>query len=366
MGSLKRPRVKIEVEIETVSKYFKQEQKDGLVKRENEHGLGIQDVDIDSIKRMGAQEYFKYINRFTKDDISGEKLKIEDNPNIPANFIPIYSKVRLMRSLIKTPVDSVGCAMLPITINSTFGIEQEKMKPKNYRLQLLISLMLSSQTKDETNAKAMHNLMEYCIEELGDPEGITLDALLKCDEKNLDNEIHSVGFHTRRASYIKKAAVMLRDQFDGDVPTTIEGFISLPGVGPKMGYLALQKSWAKIDGIGVDVHVDRLAKMWGWVDSKLCKTPEHTRKQLETWLPKSLWYEINPVLVGFGQVLCMPRGKKCNLCLVKDICPGVDKKLLKRIKETQLDDDPVKDSIRGDYSELVSFLKEQKKQSKEE
>ncbi|QEU59130.1 Ntg1/Ntg2 [Kluyveromyces lactis] len=359
MTRAKRPRVNVEVELETVSKYFKKEPKDQVVvKVEDNHDIKT-DPKIEAIKTMGADEYFKYVQQFTNDDISlNRKLQIEDNPNMPSNFVSIYSKVRFMRSMIKTPVDNVGCAMLPITINGVFGISKTNMQPKNYRLQLLVSLMLSSQTKDEVNAKAMHNIMEYCIEELGDPEGITLGSLLNIEEKILDKEIYSVGFHTRKAAYIKKAAVMLRDQFDGDVPTTIEGFMSLPGVGPKMGYLALQKSWAKIDGIGVDVHVDRLAKMWKWVDPKVCKTPEHTRKQLESWLPRSLWYEINPVLVGFGQVLCMPRSKRCELCLVNDICPGVDKKLLKLVG-LELED-TVKNSNRGDYTEWINYLRKER------
>lgn len=352
----KRPRIKVEVEVETVSKYFKKEpEPDVSIKTEPSHD--VFDPDIAKIKAMGAEEYFQYVEKSTNDDIlPSTKFQVEDNPDIPSNFVSIYSKVRLMRSMIKTPVDNVGCAMLPITINNVFGISKSDIKPKNYRLQLLMSLMLSSQTKDEINAKAMHNVMEYCIEELGDSEGITLESLLSIEEKALDKEINSVGFHSRKALYIKKSVVLLRDQFDGDVPTTIEGYMSLPGVGPKMGYLALQKSWAKIDGIGVDVHVDRLAKMWKWVDPKKCKTPEHTRKQLESWVPKSLWYEINPVLVGFGQVLCMPRGKRCELCLVNDECPGVEKRLLAR---AELDDgDPVRKGNRGDFTEWVSYLKE--------
>lgn len=265
---LKKPRIKVEIETGTVSKYFVKQERRSV---ENVHvGDENNTAQIERIKAMDSDEYFAFIDKTTNDEISAEsKVAYERYPNVPANFFPIYSKVKLMRSKIKTPVDNVGCAMLPITINDMLGVRISEIKPKNYRLQLLLSLMLSSQTKDETTAKAMHNLMEYCIAELNDPDGITLDSLLSIDEKALDKEIYSVGFHNRKTSYIKKAALLLRDNFEGDVPTTIEGYMSLPGVGPKMGYLALQKSWAKIDGIGVDVHVDRLAKMWKWVDPKL-------------------------------------------------------------------------------------------------
>jgi endonuclease-3 len=90
----------------------------------------------------------------------------------------------------------------------------------------------------------------------------------------LDGHIYAVGFHTKKAGYIKRTAEILRDQFDGDIPDTIEGLVSLPGVGPKMGYLALQNAWDKNLGIGVDVHVHRIANRLGWTESK---TPEETR-----------------------------------------------------------------------------------------
>ncbi|KAF9577145.1 Endonuclease III-like protein 1 [Lunasporangiospora selenospora] len=43
---------------------------------------------------------------------------------------------------------------------------------------------------------------------------------------------------------------------------------------------------------------------------------------LESWLPKEHWREINVILVGFGQVLCLPRGPLCYTCPVQDRCPS--------------------------------------------
>ena len=43
--------------------------------------------------------------------------------------------------------------------------------------------------------------------------------------------------------YIKQAAVRLRDDFDSDVPKTVDELCSLPGVGPKMAFLCLQSAW---------------------------------------------------------------------------------------------------------------------------
>lgn len=45
---------------------------------------------------------------------------------------------------------------------------------------------------------------------------------------------------------------------------------------------------------------------------------------LQSWLPSELHKPINPMLVGFGQVICLPIGPRCDLCLLgqKKICPS--------------------------------------------
>ncbi|SCU84854.1 LANO_0C02564g1_1 [Lachancea nothofagi CBS 11611] len=343
--SSKRKRVEVEIEDGEVSKYFKKDE-------EEVRETPLKDViDVEMVKKMGPETYYDWVQARTKYEVTYGPL--EDQPNFPRNFVPIYQKVRLMRSKIATPVDSVGCSMIPLSVGKEFGETKETMLPRTYRFQLLIALMLSSQTKDEVNAKAMFNLMEHCKDVLKNSEGVTLEAMFRIDEETIAQLIYPVSFYTRKALYIKKTIQILKDQFDGDMPPDITGLCSLPGVGPKMGYLALQMAWGKVDGIGVDVHLDRLCKMWRWVDPQKAKSPEHTRKLLEEWLPRNLWYEINPILVGFGQVICLPRGKRCDLCMANDVCNAVDRKVVKSAKNrTELR------KSRGNVTKWVEYMEE--------
>jgi endonuclease-3 len=97
--------------------------------------------------------------------------------------------------------------------------------------------------------------------------------------------------------------------------------MSLPGVGPKMSYLLMSCAWGRHEGIGVDVHVHRITNLWGWHKTK---NPEETRAALQSWLPKDKWHEINWLLVGFGQAICLPVGRKCGSCTVglQGLCPS--------------------------------------------
>ena len=132
-----------------------------------------------------------------------------------------------------------------------------------------------------------------------------------------------------RRRYIKQAAVILRDQHGGDIPDTIEGLTALPGVGPKMAHLCMsaEHGWNRVEGIGVDVHVHRITNLWGW-QAPPSKNPEETRLALQAWLPRDRWKEINWLLVGFGQKVCLPVGRRCGDCEVglKGLCKSAERK----------------------------------------
>jgi endonuclease-3 len=171
-----------------------------------------------------------------------------------------------------------------------------------------------------------------------------------------------VGFHNRKTEYIKKAAVIMRDKHGGDIPDTFAGLTALPGVGPKMAHLCLSAAWDRTEGIGVDVHVhryfktwlcvlfgvrfanyqltiNRITNLWGWVKTT---TPEGTREALESWLPRDKWREINFMLVGFGQTICLPRGRKCGDCTLSNgLCRAafVSPKKVKKKRVVSEDED---------------------------
>ncbi|XP_077380599.1 endonuclease III-like protein 1 [Festucalex cinctus] len=220
----------------------------------------------------------------------------------PPDWKKQLAHIREMRSSRDAPVDSMGA-------EKCYDAEA----PANVRrFQVLVSLMLSSQTKDQVTAAAMQRLREH---------GCTAEKLLSTDEETLGKLIYPVGFWRNKVKFLKMTSAMLVKDYGGDIPDTVEGLVRLPGVGPKMAHLAMDIAWDQVSGIGVDTHVHRISNRLGWL-MKPTKNPEATRKALQEWLPRDLWSEINWLLVGFGQQVCLPTNPLCSLCLNQHSCPS--------------------------------------------
>ncbi|XP_053132091.1 endonuclease III-like protein 1 isoform X2 [Hemicordylus capensis] len=236
---------------------------------------------------------------------SGPTTEAKEERWEPRNWEQQLANIREMRKERDAPVDHMGGA-------KCFDHEAP---PEVIRFQILLSLMLSSQTKDQVTSAAMTRLREH---------GLTVDNVLQTDDATLGRLIYPVGFWKNKVKYIKQTAAILKRDYAGDIPQTVAELLKLPGVGPKMAHLAMDLAWQAVSGIGVDTHVHRISNRLKWV-KKETKFPEATRQALEKWLPRDLWSEINWLLVGFGQQICLPVRPRCGACLNKDICPASGK-----------------------------------------
>lgn len=112
-----------------------------------------------------------------------------------------------------------------------------------------------------------------------------------------------------QVKYIKAATQIIVEQHGGVPPSTMEGLLALPGVGPKMALIQLNVAHGKCVGISVDTHVHRIANQLGWTGAEPTSVPEKTREALESWMPAEVWPEVNVILVGLGQEVQTEKAK---------------------------------------------------------
>ena len=165
--------------------------------------------------------------------------------------------------------------------------------PRQQKWKILISTILSAQTRDETTIA----VSEILYKKYNSPEKLGRGRL-----KEIEKIIRPINYHKTKAKHVKKTAKIIC----GGIPEKIEGLLELPGVGRKVGnvYLAVAH---EADVIGVDTHVGRISRKLGWSKNM---NPHKVEKDLEKLFPKKYWRSINYILVRFGRIFGRSRIKE--------------------------------------------------------
>ena len=173
--------------------------------------------------------------------------------------------------------------------------------------QLLIATILSAQCTDAR----VNMVTEPLFKKYPDAA-----ALAAADLKELEEDIHSVGFYHNKAKNIIACARKIVSEFDGQVPRTLEELTSLPGVGRKTANVIRGNIYNE-PSIVVDTHVKRISYRLGLTKEK---DPEKVEYDLMRVLPRDHWILFNMQIIAFGRSICTARGPKCTDCFIREYC----------------------------------------------
>jgi endonuclease-3 len=177
-------------------------------------------------------------------------------------------------------------------------------------LELLVATILSAQCTDKRVNIVTKNLFKKYR---------TAQDYAKADLKTLEEEIKSTGFYHNKAKNIKKSCQMLVEEFNGQVPKSMEELLQLPGVARKTANIVLANAYGIVEGIAVDTHVRRLAKRLGLTDND---NPDKIEKDLMEIVPKKSWARITDLLIFHGRKICTAKHPNCAGCMLNDFCPS--------------------------------------------
>ena len=179
--------------------------------------------------------------------------------------------------------------------------------------ELLIAVVLSAQTTDVSVNKVTPSLFA----KYPSPEALAL-----ADPSDVAQIIKTIGLYKNKSVNIVKLAAKLLEDFDGEVPSSFDDLISLPGVGRKTANVILAEAFGE-PAIAVDTHVFRVANKIGITDAK---DVEKTEDQLKKRLPKDKWIRAHHLLIFHGRKICHARKPECEACLLNEICLHRDSK----------------------------------------
>lgn len=177
--------------------------------------------------------------------------------------------------------------------------------------RVLIATMLSAQTRDEVTAEASARLFKVAR---------TPRTMATLRTARLERLIYPVSFYRVKARHLKETCRQILERFGGRVPSTMEGLLTLPGVGRKTANLVLLLAHASRDNICVDTHVHRISNRLGWV---VTRTPDQTEQALYRVVPRRWWPSVNLYLVTWGQNVCRPVYPRCRACVLAARCPKI-------------------------------------------
>lgn len=176
---------------------------------------------------------------------------------------------------------------------------------------VLISTMLSAQTRDPVTAAASERLFAVAN---------TPKTMAALSTRQIEKLIYPVSFYRNKAVHVKETCKQLLKRYGGKVPSVMEELLTLPGVGRKTANLVLLLAHDSPDNICVDTHVHRICNILGWVKTN---TPDKTELALYEVAKKKWWPKINLYLVTWGQNICRPVYPRCPKCVISPYCPRI-------------------------------------------
>ncbi|MBI5401026.1 MAG: endonuclease III [Candidatus Yonathbacteria bacterium] len=168
--------------------------------------------------------------------------------------------------------------------------------------QLLVAVILSAQCTDKKVNEVTKELFKKYR---------TLDDYVTAKPAEFERDIYSTGFYKNKAKNILAAAHAIKNDSNGKIPKTIGEMVTIPGVGRKTANVVLGELYGIADGIAVDTHIIRIARLLGFTKHA---TAIKIERDLIKIVPKRDWVKFSHLLILYGREYCPARCKHGNNC----------------------------------------------------
>lgn len=174
--------------------------------------------------------------------------------------------------------------------------------------QLLIAVILSAQCTD----KRVNMITPKLFQDFPTPE-----VMAATTPEVVFEYIRSVSYPNSKSKYLVGMAQSLVEKHNGEVPSSPDELVKLPGVGRKTANV-MQVVAFDTPAMPVDTHVFRVSNRIGL--TKDSKTPLETEKILVKHIPAKLLPIAHHWLILHGRYVCLARKPKCEVCGLTDVC----------------------------------------------
>ncbi len=143
-------------------------------------------------------------------------------------------------------------------------------------------------------------------------------AMARATVEELETLIRSTGFFRNKAKHILGSARAIVERHGGQVPSTMEELLALPGVARKPANCVLGSGFGQSVGVVVDTHVGRLARRMGFSRNQ---DPVRVERDLIAVFPQAEWIYLAHAWIEHGRAVCTARKAHCASCTLAELCP---------------------------------------------
>ena len=177
--------------------------------------------------------------------------------------------------------------------------------------QLLCATLLSAQCTD----KRINQVTPALFARYPDAK-----AMAQAEPEEVFEYVRSVSYPNSKAKHLVEMSRMLVERFDGEVPSSMDDLVQLPGVGRKTANV-MQAVWFGRAAMAVDTHVFRVSHRLGLVPAK-ANTPLKVEQELMKYIPAEDVPDAHHWLLLHGRYICTSRKPHCEKCpFANGICP---------------------------------------------
>ncbi len=146
----------------------------------------------------------------------------------------------------------------------------------------------------------------------------TAAAYAGADRAELEELIRPTGFFRNKATSLVGLGAALVERHGGQVPTTLDALVQLPGIGRKTANVVLGNAFG-VPGLTVDTHFGRLVRRFGWTE---LEDPVKVEAVVAGLLPRADWTMFSHRVIFHGRRVCHSRTPACGACGVAALCPS--------------------------------------------
>ena len=162
--------------------------------------------------------------------------------------------------------------------------------------ELLCATILSAQCTDVRVNKVTPDLFEAYP---------TPELMAEAPIQELEELVRSTGFYRNKAKALKTSSTIIVEEYDGEVPQTMDKLLELYGVARKTANVVLGNAFDINKGVVVDTHVRRFANRYGLTKHE--KNTDKIERDLMALFPRESWTDLSHLMIHHGRNACKAR-----------------------------------------------------------